>query len=145
MGPPRPIKPAQELLGEVLLETGRAAEARDAFEAALRRNPNRSASVLGLARAVAAAGDRTLAARHYATFAANWKEADGDRAELAEAMKKGTATVFPAFSWKTVAVPLFIIAAAIVFLVSLRRRRAPVATAPRSAGRATRSRKRPGR
>jgi tetratricopeptide (TPR) repeat protein len=145
MGPPRPIKPAQELLGEVLLETGRAAEARDAFEAALRRNPNRSASVLGLARAVAAAGDRTLAARHYATFAANWKEADGDRAELAEAMKKGTATVFPAFSWKTVAVPFFIIAAAIVFLVSLRRRRAPVATAPRSAGRATRSRKRPGR
>jgi tetratricopeptide (TPR) repeat protein len=144
MGPPRPIKPAQELLGEVLLETGRAAEARDAFDAAVRRNPNRSISVLGLARAVAATGDRTLAARHYATFAANWKEADGDRAELAEAQETGTATFFSELDWKKVAVPIFV-AAALITLLSLRRRRAPVATAPRAAGRASRSRKRSGR
>jgi tetratricopeptide (TPR) repeat protein len=146
MGPPRPIKPAQELLGEVLLETGRAAEARDAFDAALRRNPNRSISVLGLARAVAATGDRTLAARHYGTFAANWKEADGDRAELAEAQKMGTATLFPELDWKKVTVPFFIAAAALITFLSLRRRRSvPVATAPRAAGRASRSRKRSGR
>jgi tetratricopeptide (TPR) repeat protein len=148
MGPPRPIKPAQELLGEVLLEAGRAAEARDAFDAALRRNPNRSASVLGLARAAAATGDPALAARHYATFAANWKEADGSLAELAEAREgaeKGTATVLPEFPWKKVAVPFFVLAAVAVVFVIGRRRRAPAATAPRAAGRASRSRKRSGR
>lgn len=156
MGPPRPIKPAHELLGEVLFETGRAAEARDAFEAALRRHPNRSASVLGLARAVAVSGDRTLAGRHYATLMANWSEADGDRAELAEAreaVETGTATFFPAFSWKKVTVPFLAVAALVVgvgigIVLGLRRRRrrrAPEVTGRRPEGRATRSRKRSGR
>jgi tetratricopeptide (TPR) repeat protein len=148
MGPPRPIKPAQELLGEVLLETGRAAEARDAFEAALRRHPNRSASVLGLARAVAASGDRTLAGRHYATLLANWSEADGDRAELAEAREateKGTVTLFRTFSWKKGTV-LFVVVTALIAIWSLRRRRrAPEVTGRRPEARATRSRKRSGR
>ena len=78
MGPPRPIKPAGELLGEVLLEMGRAPEAREAFEQSLQRYPNRSASVLGTARSAVAAGDRTLAARHYDALLVNWREADTD-------------------------------------------------------------------
>jgi tetratricopeptide (TPR) repeat protein len=51
LGPPRPIKPASELFGEILLELGRPREAAAQFEKALERWPNRSASRLGLARA----------------------------------------------------------------------------------------------
>jgi tetratricopeptide (TPR) repeat protein len=50
-GPPDPIKPAVEFYGEVLLEAGRAAEAKDAFEHSLQRMPNRTPSVRGLSRA----------------------------------------------------------------------------------------------
>jgi tetratricopeptide (TPR) repeat protein len=53
-GPPNPIKPAFELYGEVLLEAGRPKEALAAFEQALLRTPNRTASVAGVARAAAA-------------------------------------------------------------------------------------------
>jgi tetratricopeptide (TPR) repeat protein len=42
--------PAPELLGEVLLEVGRPQDAIELFEQALRRNPNRSLSVLGARR-----------------------------------------------------------------------------------------------
>jgi tetratricopeptide (TPR) repeat protein len=50
LGPPRPIKPASELFGEILFELGRPREAAVQFEEALARWPNRSASRLGLAR-----------------------------------------------------------------------------------------------
>ena len=55
-GPPEPIKPALELYGEMLLEAGRAKDAVQAFQQALLRTPKRSPSMLGLARATAAAG-----------------------------------------------------------------------------------------
>ena len=55
-GPPDDFKPAQELLGEMLLKAGRADEAAEAFRAALLRAPNRAASVAGLQRATAASG-----------------------------------------------------------------------------------------
>jgi len=48
-GPPFVDKPASELLGEVLLSLGRKAEAAGAYEAALKRTPNRASSVKGLA------------------------------------------------------------------------------------------------
>ena len=51
-GPPFVDKPAHELLGEVLLWLGRPAEAASAYESALKRAPNRAASVKGLARSV---------------------------------------------------------------------------------------------
>jgi hypothetical protein len=50
-GPPFVDKPAQELLGDVLLEMGRGTAAAAAFESSLKRAPNRTASVNGLARA----------------------------------------------------------------------------------------------
>jgi hypothetical protein len=50
-GPPFIDKPADELLGDVLLTLGRGKEATDAFEMALERAPNRTASLNGLARA----------------------------------------------------------------------------------------------
>jgi tetratricopeptide (TPR) repeat protein len=86
-GPPLVIKPSQELLGEVLSDAGRSREAAAAFDEALKRYPNRSLSVLGLARALAAAGAREDARAHYKRFAANWRQADVDRPELAEARK----------------------------------------------------------
>ena len=64
-GPPEPIKPAFELYGELLLEAGRAKEAMQAFEQSLLRTPKRTPSVLGLARAAAAAGDQATARARY--------------------------------------------------------------------------------
>jgi tetratricopeptide (TPR) repeat protein len=64
-GPPDPIKPAFELYGEMLLEAGKAKEAMGVFEQSLFRTPKRTPSVLGLARAAAAAGDQATARARY--------------------------------------------------------------------------------
>ena len=64
-GPPEPIKPAFELYGEMLLEAGKAKDAMGAFEQSLFRTPKRTPSVLGLARAAAAAGDQATARARY--------------------------------------------------------------------------------
>jgi len=85
LGLPRPIKPASELFGEILLELGRPREAAAQFERALERWPNRSASLLGLARARAALGDRESARAPYQRFLANWRNADPGLPELTEA------------------------------------------------------------
>jgi len=85
LGLPAPMKPAPELLGEVLLEVGRPREAVAPFEQALRRNANRSLSTLGLARAATAMGDAATARRHYGQLLANYRGADADRPETTEA------------------------------------------------------------
>ena len=61
-GPPSPEKPSYELLGELLLKENRNAPARAAFEASLQRAPQRTESLLGLARAESAMGDKAAAA-----------------------------------------------------------------------------------
>ena len=85
LGLPEPIKPAPELLGEALIELDRPAEAVDFFQQALRRNANRSLSVLGLARAAAASGDAAGAREHYRQLLVNFSGADPELAVLAEA------------------------------------------------------------
>ena len=85
LGLPAPIKPAPELLGEVLIALGRPVEAVPFFEQALRRNPNRSLSVLGLARAAAAAGNANAAQVHYRALLSNFDQADADLPALREA------------------------------------------------------------
>jgi hypothetical protein len=55
-GPPFVDKPAYELLGDVSLAMGRATEAAADYESALKRAPNRAASVKGLARARSSKG-----------------------------------------------------------------------------------------
>ena len=87
LGPPRPVKPALELYGEILLETGRAQDAAVAFEQALARWPKRSASLLGLARASAAAGDRVTARTRYRELLSNWSQADPGVSGLDEARR----------------------------------------------------------
>jgi tetratricopeptide (TPR) repeat protein len=84
LGLPEPVKPAPELLGEVLVETGRPRDAIEPFEQALQRNPNRSLSVLGLARAHGALGDVEASRRRYRELLANFDEADMDLPERAE-------------------------------------------------------------
>ena len=50
-GPPVPVKPTHELLGEMLLAAGRPKEARAEFEHALAKCPKRTLSLRGLAQA----------------------------------------------------------------------------------------------
>ena len=85
LGLPAPVKPAPELLGEVLLEIGRPREAVEPFERTLQRHSNRSLSVLGLARAAAALGDSAAAQRRYRELLVNLEGADADLPELTEA------------------------------------------------------------
>src|SRR5262249_28139667 len=85
LGLPEPIKPAPELLGEMLVEAGQAADADPFFEAALRRNPKRSLSLAGRARAATARGERERARALYGELLANFENADADMALAAEA------------------------------------------------------------
>ena len=85
IGRPYPVKGADELYGELLLEAGRADDAVVWFERALARTPNRSRAVLGVARAAAKAGDTAKSRKAYEQFLVNWKDADEGLPELAEA------------------------------------------------------------
>jgi tetratricopeptide (TPR) repeat protein len=84
-GPPAVVKPAHEVLGELLLDAGRVDEALDAFELVLRRAPNRSRAVLGAARAAAGRNDAVRGADYYARFLANCAGTDERNLEMAEA------------------------------------------------------------
>ncbi|MGD9902067.1 MAG: hypothetical protein AB7U83_01255 [Vicinamibacterales bacterium] len=82
---PGPIKPARELLGEMLLQLDRPGEALEAFQATLTREPHRFRAVYGAARAAEAAGNRALAISHYRALVELAVRADAERPALAEA------------------------------------------------------------
>src|SRR5436190_4308114 len=63
---PGPLAPAHELLGEMLLEAKRPADALKEFETSLKKEPNRFRSVYGAGRAAESAGDRAAARTYYA-------------------------------------------------------------------------------
>lgn len=85
---PGPIKPARELLGDMLLQLNRPAEALVAFETTLKKEPNRFRATYGAARAAAAAGQQQKASAHYASLLKISNGADQPgRKELAEARK----------------------------------------------------------
>ena len=88
MGPPRgaasPIKPIRELYGEVLLQLERPEDAIAQFEDQLLYTPNRPRTLLGLARALSAAGDRAAASEAYRSLLEMWADATEPK-ELAEA------------------------------------------------------------
>ena len=81
---PDPIKPPEEMLGEVLLELDRPAEALEAFEFALSRQAGRAASLLGIARAHAALGHDEEAGRAYHRLFEQWTDADAEIPALQE-------------------------------------------------------------
>lgn len=76
--------PAHEVFGELLLELDRYAEARQQFELALKRTPNRLHSLLGLARSTAKDGDAAAAQEHYRRLLELLAEADSGMDIVAE-------------------------------------------------------------
>ena len=87
---PGPIKPARELLGDMLLELGRPADALKEFETAMKKEPNRFRALYGAARAAEATGDRRKARDYSRTLVEICKRADKPgRAELEAITKLG--------------------------------------------------------
>jgi len=83
---PGPIKPARELLGEMLMELKRPKEALREFEATMAKEPNRFRGVYGAARAAQDAGDHQKARTYSAKLIEISARADKPgRPELHEA------------------------------------------------------------
>src|SRR3989442_735206 len=68
-GPPARLVPSRELLGEMLLELKRSAEALKEFEASERHDPNRFRGIYGPEQAAAEPGDNAKAKRYSARLA----------------------------------------------------------------------------
>jgi predicted hotdog family 3-hydroxylacyl-ACP dehydratase len=82
---PGPIATARELLGDMLMETGLAPAAVEAYEASLGVAPNRFKALYGVAKAAERSGDRAKAKAYYAKLLDTAKAADTQRPELVEA------------------------------------------------------------
>lgn len=79
------VKPTYELLGEMLLELDRPAEALDAFETLLVDDPRRYRGIFGAAHAAELAGDMTKAKSYYSELMDLVATGDGQRAEIEHA------------------------------------------------------------
>jgi tetratricopeptide (TPR) repeat protein len=84
---PGSIKPARELLGEMLIELGQPAAALKEFEASHRVEPNRFQGLYGAGRAAELAGDTTKARTYYGRLVTLGEGADADRSELKQAKR----------------------------------------------------------
>jgi hypothetical protein len=78
-------KPARELYGAMLLECGKPAEALAAFEATLKKEPNRLGAYVGAAKAAEKAGDNAKAQEYYKKVVTIASDADTSRTEVSEA------------------------------------------------------------
>jgi hypothetical protein len=78
-------KPARELYGVMLLECGMSKEALAAFEATLKKEPNRLGAYTGAAVAAEKSGDLAKAREYYGKVVAIAANADKGRAEVADA------------------------------------------------------------
>jgi tetratricopeptide (TPR) repeat protein len=79
---PGPLVPARELYGAMLLDRGRAREALAAFEATLKKEPNRLGATVGAAKAAEKSGDAAKARQHHAAVVALAEGADPVRPEI---------------------------------------------------------------
>ena len=84
---PGRILPARELLGDLLMEQKRPAEALQEYELSQQREPDRLRGLYGAAKAAEAAGDKARAARYFRRLAQITRGGDSERAELAEAKR----------------------------------------------------------
>jgi hypothetical protein len=83
---PGPLAPARELLGEMLLAMERPPEALAAFEAVMKKEPNRFRATYLAAKAAEAAGDRAKARTYFTELVAICQAGDAPgRPELEEA------------------------------------------------------------
>jgi len=77
-------RPARELYGVMLLERGKPKEALAAFEATLKKEPNRLNACLGAATAAEKAGDKAKAREYYKHAISIAPNADKTRTEIAD-------------------------------------------------------------
>jgi hypothetical protein len=82
---PGPLAPARELLGYMLLDADRPADALVEFEATIKKEPNRFRGLYGGARAAEAAGQRARAIALYKQLLQVASEPDTSRLELQHA------------------------------------------------------------
>src|SRR5262244_950355 len=78
-------KPARELYGVMLLERGMPNEALAAFEATLKKEPNRLGAYVGAAKAAEKSGNSDKARGYYEKVVAIAGGADSTRTEVADA------------------------------------------------------------
>ncbi len=84
-GPPRILKPTYELLGEVYLKANKPFQAQENFSISLLRHPNRVRSLIGMARAASANGNKAIAAENYQQLVHQLRNASTELPELKEA------------------------------------------------------------
>ena len=82
---PGPLAPARELYGVMLLDRGMAKDALAAFEATLKKEPNRLGAMIGAAKSAEQAGDTAKARQYYAKVAELAADADAGPLEAKEA------------------------------------------------------------
>jgi tetratricopeptide (TPR) repeat protein len=82
---PGPLMPARELLGDLLMELGRPADALAQYEASIAKEPNRFRGLYGTGLAAERAGDRARARGYFEKLAAICAQSDSRRPELARA------------------------------------------------------------
>ena len=78
-------KPARELYGEMLLDNGNAKEALTAFEATLKKEPNRLGAYVGAAKAAAQLGETTKARQYFGKVVEQAGNQSNTRTEVADA------------------------------------------------------------
>ena len=78
------LYPMRELLGDMLRDQGRPAEALKEYTVSMKNAPNRLRGYYGASKAAQAAGDMKKAAEYFKQLAVLTRTADGDRAELRE-------------------------------------------------------------
>lgn len=82
---PGPIMPARELLGDLLMELGRPADALAQYETSIAKEPNRFRGLYGTGLAAERAGARARARGYFEKLAAICAQSDSTRPELAHA------------------------------------------------------------
>ncbi|NEU97283.1 hypothetical protein [Bradyrhizobium uaiense] len=81
---PGPLAPARELYATMLLDRGKAADALAAYEAVLKKEPNRLATYLGMIKSAKAAGDQAKTQECADQIARLTADSDVSRPELIE-------------------------------------------------------------
>lgn len=84
---PGPLAPAREMLGYMLIETGRHHDALAAFEAVMKKEPNRFLALWGGAQAAEKLKQTAKAKGYYQQIVNICKDAGNERPELAHARK----------------------------------------------------------
>ena len=78
------LYPMRELLGDMLRDQDRPAEALKEYTVSMKNAPNRLRGYYGASKAAQAAGEMKMAAKYFRQLASLTRNADGDRAELRE-------------------------------------------------------------